>query len=365
MRDDASSQPRFGGAVPAPDWEAIARYLAGESPSAEATRVSGWLDANPDERVLLERLDQSLDTASQMGEGHGGIIDVEAALARVHARITDPVQGQPRLTLVPGAGAARRSRRGVLTIALLAAAAAGFVVVSVRRPPALTRSTVVATQTYETAIGERRSLVLGDGSKVLLGPASRLDVSAGYGATARAVELHGDAFFDVRHDPSSPFSVRVGRALIEDLGTIFTVESDNGVAASVAVVSGSVRIRAAGSPETAGVVLGAGDRGAVDDAGTARADARSLRDDDLAWTSGRLAFRNAPLTRVAGELRRWYGVTLRIADTSLADRHVTASFNGEPVDQVLKVIALTLGARAERHGNEAVLRVDSGSTVSR
>ena len=362
MTDDASSQPRFDGAVPAPDWEAIARYLTGESPSAEATRVNTWLDANPDERVLLERLDQSLDTASQRDEG--GIVDVEAALARVRARMTDAIPGERRLTMLPGAVAARRSRRGVLTMALLAAAAVGFVVVSVRRPPELKQSTVAA-RTYETAIGERRSLVLDDGSKVLLGPASRLDVPARYGSTTRAVELHGDAFFDVRHDPSSPFSVRVGKALIEDLGTIFTVESDNGVAASVAVVSGSVRIRAAGSPATAGIVLGAGDRGAVDDAGTARADARSLRDDDLAWTTGRLAFRNAPLTRVAGELRRWYGVTLRIADTSLADRHVTASFNGEPGDQVLKVVALTLGARAERHGNEAVLRVDSGSTVSR
>lgn len=361
MTDDAGSQPRFDGALPVPDWEALARYYAGQSPTGEATRVSDWLEANPEERMLLERLDESLDTASRVGER--GIVDVEAALARVHARMTEPVQAEPRLTLVPGA--ARRSRRGVLTMAVLAAAAAGFVVVSVRRPPPSTQSTVVAAQTYETAVGERRSLVLRDGSKVLLGPASRLDVPAGYGSTTRAVELRGDAFFDVRHDSSSQFSVRIGNALIEDLGTIFTVESDNGMAASVAVVSGSVRIRAADSPATAGVVLGAGDRGAVDDAGTARADARSLRDDDLAWTAGRLAFRNAPLTRVAGELRRWYGVTLRIADTSLADRHVTASFNGEPVDQVLKVIALTLGARAERHGNEAVLRVDSGSTVSR
>lgn len=360
MTDDASSQPRFGGGPAAPDWEAIARYLAGESPSGEAMHVSDWLDANPDERVLLERLDQSLDTASRArGGGH---VDVEAALSRVHARMADAVPTAPRLELVRGG--ARRSRRGVLTIALLAAAAVGFVIVNVRRPPAPTQSTVVAAHTYETAVGERRSLVLEDGSKVLLGPASRLDVLPGYGSTTRGVELHGDAFFDVRHDSSAPFSVRVGKALIEDLGTIFTVESDNGVAASVAVVSGSVRIRAADSPASAGVVLGAGDRGAVDDAGTARADARSLRDDDLAWTTGRLAFRNAPLTRVAGELRRWYGVTLRV-DTSLANRHVTASFNGEPVDQVLKVIALTLGARAERNGNEAVLRVDNGSTVSR
>jgi transmembrane sensor len=307
--------------------------------------------------VLLERLDKALDTSS------GAHVDVEAGLSRVHARMAELAPAAPSLNVL--SGSQRRFRRGLMAAGLLAAAAVAGVVVTVRRPGESNRPPAVAARTYETAVGERRSLVMEDGSKVLLGPASRLDVLPGYGSTARAVELHGDAFFDVRHDSSAPFSVRVGKALIEDLGTIFTVESDNGMTASVAVVSGSVRIRAADSPANAGVVLGAGDRGAVDDAGTARADARSLRDDDLAWTTGRLAFRNAPLTRVAGELRRWYGVTLRIADTSLANRHVTASFNGEPVDQVLKVIALTLGARAERNGNEAVLRVDNGSTVSR
>ncbi|HEU4788024.1 MAG TPA: FecR domain-containing protein, partial [Gemmatimonadaceae bacterium] len=290
-------------------------------------------------------------------------LDVEAALSRVHALMAEPAPAAPRLRAL--SGSQRRLRRGLMAAGLLAAAVVAGVVVTVRRPGESSRPAVAAAHAYETAVGERRSLVLEDGSKVLLGPASRLEVLPGYGSTTRAVELHGDAFFDVRHDSSAPFSVRVGKALIEDLGTIFTVESDDGVTASVAVVSGSVRIRAADSPASAGVVLGAGDRGAVDDAGTARADARSLRDDDLAWTTGRLAFRNAPLTRVAGELRRWYGVTLRVADTSLANRHVTASFSGEPVDQVLKVIGLTLGAHAERNGNEAVLRVDNGSTVSR
>jgi transmembrane sensor len=111
--------------------------------------------------------------------------------------------------------------------------------------------------------------------------------------------------------------------------------------------------------------LSAGDRGTIDDAGNAQADEHALRDEDLAWTMGRLVFRDAPLARVAGEVHRWYGITLRIADSSLADRHVTASFNGEPVDQVLKVIGLTLGARVDRQGDTAVLRTGSGSTTTR
>jgi ferric-dicitrate binding protein FerR (iron transport regulator) len=44
-----------------------------------------------------------------------------------------------------------------------------------------------------------------------------------------------------------------------------------------------------------------------------------------------------------------------VADSSLANLHLTASFSGEPVDRVLNVIALSLGARIEREGNVVVL----------
>ena len=353
MTDDAS---RFAGASPAPDWEAIARYLAGESTAGEASRIAEWLRANPDERALLDRLDRTIDAAPQPD------LDVEAALARVHARMDAPL-ARPRLTVSrPSPG---RSWRLLIAVPLLAAAAVTGIVISTRRSPSPVPAPVVAGRTYRTSVGQRDSLVLSDGSRVMLGPDSRLDVPAGFGKTTRAVELRGDAFFDVRHDAAEPFSVRVGSALIEDVGTTFTVETDNGVTASVAVVSGSVRLRAMSAQSDGGVLLGPGDRGTIDDQGNARADEHALRDDDLAWTTGRLVFRDSPLQRVAGEVHRWYGVTLRIADSSLANRHVTASFNGETVDQVLRVIGLTLGARVERQGDTAVLRANSGSAAPR
>jgi len=83
----------------------------------------------------------------------------------------------------------------------------------------------------------------------------------------------------------------------------------------------------------------------------------------MAWTQGRLVFRDSPLTLVGAELYRWYGVRLRIADSSLANLHLTASFSGEPVDRVLNVIALTLGARVERQGNVAILSRAPANTL--
>jgi hypothetical protein len=81
-----------------------------------------------------------------------------------------------------------------------------------------------------------------------------------------------------------------------------------------------------------------------------------VTEDDLAWTRGRLVFRDAPLAQVAADLRRWYGVRLEVADSSLLARHLTASFDGEPLDRVLDVISLALGVTTQRSGDRVVLR---------
>jgi len=338
-----------------PDWDAIARYLAGESSAEEAAAVRGWLEANPMDRELVDRLN-----AAVVMEAAAADVDVEAALARVHQRMSE--QECPRLEVVRGNPAPRSKHRGWYVVGLAAAAAVVIAVVVKRPRPDVSAPPTV--QTFATGVGKMHQVILADGSRITLGPQSRLVVPSTF-AKARVVELTGDAYFDVRHDAARPFTVHTASAVIEDIGTTFTIESDNGVVASVAVVSGNVRLRAAGAAPTSGVVLGAGDRGTIDDAGVAHADEHALRDEDLAWTMGRLVFRDAPLARVAGEVRRWYGITLRVADSSLAGRHVTASFNGEPVDQVLEVIGLTLGARVERQGDTAVLRAGAGSASNR
>jgi transmembrane sensor len=108
------------------------------------------------------------------------------------------------------------------------------------------------------------------------------------------------------------------------------------------------------------MVLKAGDRGTVDATGKVMANRASRNDDDLAWLNGRLVFREAPISEVASQLQRWYGIDLRIADPSLAGRHLTATFSGEPASRVLEVISLALGADIERHGDTAVVRSVKG-----
>ncbi len=324
-------------------WDVVARYLSNESGPEESEAVRRWLAGDPRRGQLLATLDQSLRGLAFHPPAD---LDVEAAWARVCGRLHE-AQVRPLV------------RKRWLVMGLRAAA----VVAIVFGATVLWRRTEVhfRGRLYATAVGQTDSLRLPDGSRVLLGPASRLTLGADYQSAGREVQLVGEALFDVVHDAARPFTVRVGPAVIQDRGTTFAVRDDGGEV-HVVVTSGSVLLHRApsrqpGTPGSGeGVVLKAGDRGTVGPFGEAVAERAAATLDDLAWTRGRLVFNNAPLSLVAADLRRWYGIELRIAEPPLAGRHLTASFAGESAPQVLSIIGLALGARIERRGDTAVVR---------
>ncbi len=374
-----TDSPRLSepGSGAAPEWAVLARYLAGESSADEARAVSAWLAANPADAELL----RALDTAATppVPAGAGAPLDVEAALARVHARMdaapplriethADPRPGDGVLPLRragtrPAAGGAHTAR---WRIGALTAVAAALLAVTLARPRDEQVPDTVATaeRVITTATGVRDSVTLSDGSRIVLAPGTRLVIAAGYGRRARDVTLEGQARFSVSHDEARPFSVRVRGALVRDLGTEFTVRSaqTESDAVEVAVFEGSVSLDAAADstaaqpPAGRGVVLGPGDRGEVRRDGRVEARRGAATAEDTAWARGRLVFRGTPLSSVRAELRRWYGVDLRLADETLAQRRLTASFDGEPVDRVVDAIALAVGADVERSGGTVTLR---------
>jgi transmembrane sensor len=214
-------------------------------------------------------------------------------------------------------------------------------------------------QMFTTAVGERDSLRLSDGTRVVLGPGSRLAVDQGYGSAHREVGLRGEAYFDVQRDGAHPFTVRAGNATVRDVGTAFTVHSDPGDGVRVVVTSGAVVLKAGAAPGDSGVTLRQGDRGMLEVGGRIVTERGTATADDLAWTRGQLVFRDAPLAQVRADLRRWYGIQLDVDDPSLANKHVTTTFDGEPPSRVVEVIALILGASVQQRGDTVVLRARS------
>src|SRR5262249_49672936 len=132
-----------------------------------------------------------------------------------------------------------------------------------------------------------------------------------------------------------------------DLGTRFVVRAyaaDSGV--EVAVTSGAVSLS---GPRSA-LDLQAGEAGRVSPAGIVSAVAHARTASDTAWIDGRLGFAEEPLGDVALELERWFDVEIRISDSTLARRRVSAVYNNPSLTGVVEALATTFDARVARTG---------------
>ncbi len=354
---DRTSAPADDDAV----WQAVARSLAGEATPDEDAALRRRLDGHPQRAALVAALDGAL--AGLRAEA-APEVEVEAALASVMAR-----RDRPALTVERGGVADAPPRRPAIAprparwrtpawvriaavLVLVAGAALLWRALSNRGGPWQTQ--------FATGTGMRQEVRLPDGSRVVLGPASRLAVARGYGKPARSVELHGQAYFEVTHDDAHEFSVSTPAARVTDVGTTFSVATDAAAGTRVIVTSGAVAVTPSGRAAT---LLHAGDRAAVV-SGTVTVQRGVATAEDVAWTQGRLVFRDATVADVAAELKRWYGVTLRVDDPALAGRHLTADFQGQTADGALRIIAATLGGQLRMRGDTAVIESPRGATPS-
>jgi transmembrane sensor len=83
---------------------------------------------------------------------------------------------------------------------------------------------------------------LPDGSVVTLKEGSTLTYTKRYGMDTREVTLTGEAFFDVAHNPLTPFKVRTGKLVTTVLGTAFNIKVTVGEKVTVAVSHGEVAV---------------------------------------------------------------------------------------------------------------------------
>ncbi len=339
-----------------PDWEALGRFLAGESDPAESAAVAAWIAEHPEDARIVQAVNAAAD---RLGDDLRTPVDTERALAAVLAK-----REEAPLDAVPSLDEARRRAPAPRTTTSparvwwrrpgVAAAAVLFVVASVLALRSDWNAPPDAPVRFAAAVGARDSLQLPDGTRVILGPGSMLTHEASYGRDTREVVLEGDGYFDVVHDDTKPFTVRAGRAVIVDLGTAFAVRSDAIRGVTVSVTNGRVRLAHDNAPAEA-IELAAGESGLLPEASRAPERDATKVDEAVAWTRGRLVFRDTRFDEAAVTLRRWYGVVVTMDDALRATR-LTATFEHEPATTVFETVALSLGADLERRGDTARFR---------
>jgi transmembrane sensor len=193
---------------------------------------------------------------------------------------------------------------------------------------------------YMTQIAEVREVSLPDGTRVTLGPRSRLDVS--FSAQLRVVRLvDGEAFFDVVSDPARPFHVLAGDRLIRVLGTRFNVTRAGSVV-RVAVVEGRVELLANGPVSVpiaelveSAEVLTAGDRALVEDDSAVRVETGVDENSHSSWQNNWLSYEDASLAEIVAHISRYESRRIILSSPEIGQLRLTAAFGVNDIDQFL------------------------------
>lgn len=309
----------------AADW--VVRLQAAELGEADLLAFDAWLQAS-------EANARAYDDALSVWIAYGREADrVAEGLASRRARPPH------RRQLWFGAGAA-------------AAAAAGALVF-------LPQIQSPKTEVYATGLGQHRAVTLADGSTLAMNAATRLSVTLR--RDRREVTLdQGEVIFDVAHDSRRPFEVVAGDRTVRVVGTQFDVRRHDGEL-SVTVARGAVEVRptegASGRAYRLRPDQRLEHREGSPDVRVAAVDAQEV----LGWRSGRVVYREQPLSEVVADLNRQFPSQIRIEDPALAATPISGVLVLDDQDAVIDRLALLVPIRAVRSDAGLVLQRDGAT----
>ncbi len=200
---------------------------------------------------------------------------------------------------------------------------------------------------YRTAVGERSTVALPDGSIATLNTDSVLKIA--YSGDERGVRLlRGQAFFEVAKNKTRPFQVYAGDRRITAVGTAFDVRLD-GEAVKVALVEGVVRVapvrRRPAAP--APVTMKPGEVLASLPQAPARVGAIDIRR-ETSWRQGVVVFDDAPLSEAVAEINRYTSRPVKLAEPDIGGFRVSGVFRTGDPDHFAMTMAEVFPLRAER-----------------
>lgn len=289
------------------------RLQSEEASAADRARWATWHAADAAHALAWQRAEQ-----------------IQQQFGQLPPALALPVLNRPRQ--------ADRRRAAKTLAALLVAAPAGWL--AWRASPA--REWLAD---HRTSTGERRTLLLADGSRLQLDTASAVNIK--FNSSSRAIYLLQGAISletapdpQPRHPPPPPLVVHTPQGRVRALGTRFTVQVD-GAHSQVAVQQSAVEVRTRAAPD-APVVLQAGQQARFSASAVGPVEAAGPHADS--WTRGVLVAQNLRLHDFAAALGRYRPGILH-CDPAVAEVRVSGVFQLRDTTPVLDSLPQALAVQ--------------------
>lgn len=203
-----------------------------------------------------------------------------------------------------------------------------------------------------TSYGEKKQLLLPDGTQFILNACSRVRYPKQFANHERKIELEGEGYFKVAHDEDMPFIIHTVRFDVRVLGTSFNVKSyESDEVVSVSVETGKVQVNL---PE-AMMKLIACEQFRIN---TISNEYNKRIDNELrvaAWIRGGLYFNSTPIRDVAKELERAYNCRITFDPNHKFENLISGEHDNKDLESVLRSIEYTSSIKYKRDGRNILL----------
>ncbi|KZS42260.1 hypothetical protein AWE51_02125 [Aquimarina aggregata] len=211
------------------------------------------------------------------------------------------------------------------------------------------------TRTVSTEHGGFKTVILPDGSTIVLNANSSISYPKEFTDSLRKVTLIGEAFFDIKRNINKPFIVEAENLKIKVLGTSFNVKSypkDEKI--ETTLVTGKVEVHKQNIEQNP-IVLEPSERAVFDkkksNIKVDKVDSNRI----VAWQDGKLIFDNTPLKQVVLDLNRKYDVEFVIQSDSLLQYKYTGEFDNLELEEVLELLKISSPINYKYEENKIML----------
>ncbi len=205
-----------------------------------------------------------------------------------------------------------------------------------------------------TKRGNQYHLELSDGTKVWMNSASSLKFPERFNSNKRIVELDGEAYFEVAHNASQPFLVKVNGTVVRVLGTHFNISAyKDEKEIKTTLLEGSVQV----SKDENNVIIKPGEQAIVTNFSkepilVSQADL----DCTMAWKDGFFEFDGVDLPFILRQLSRWYDVDFELKAFSAKETYGGRISKNLKLSKVLQLLEIN-NVTFEQDGDKFIVSI--------
>lgn len=214
--------------------------------------------------------------------------------------------------------------------------------------PDPTQQASLRSYTLSAQYGQKKTIVLSDGTVVTLSAGSSITYKADYNQANRAVSFRGEGFFEVAKNPDKPFTVQYAGLYTKVLGTSFNIRAfDKEEKIDVTVATGRVEvgeIKNIANRKKALADLKPGQQLAYNKAsGLVKVNTLKDLSGVTAWKNDILILNGERFEEVAVKLERWYNVRISFEQEKLKNCRFKGTFKDLPVTALLDLLKKSAG----------------------